>query len=452
MTVQPMAFDMNLLRPAQPTSPQIANAKKEDSFSSVLDKSREKQEEPIKSKKYNDNNKDKQVSNDKPKVEAKKSDIEKPVTSKEPTNKDATSKSGEVKESTVEEEALLKKQVDLAMAAVADLLGITVIDLDQMLSAMQMGLSDLLKGDNLQQLIMEVNGTQEPMDLLLIPELATNMKKVTAVIEDYAQNLTQLGFDVNLVEAQEVKAEVVIKPETQGVNLANQKVAQQDPKLEVSNEKPEVGTELVETANNVLAQSAQGLTQNEEQATPGQEDAGNQFLDNLSQSMGEVFRAQANQVNETFEAVAARTEAVNPRMVLDQIVEKIKVITLDNESKMSIQLKPEHLGKVNMEIISKQGIMTAHIMVENEKTRALLEQNIQSLRESLESKGLVIQELEVAVGQNQNQDGPAYQGQKSNKNVSDIISRMMNEDMVEEVETKPDNLFDTDNNEVDFIA
>ena len=102
------------------------------------------------------------------------------------------------------------------------------------------------------------------------------------------------------------------------------------------------------------------------------------MVDNLSQSIGEVFQSQNNQVNETFETIAKRTEVVNPRMVLDQIVEKIKVSALENEAKMNIQLKPEHLGKMSVEVISKQGIMTAQITVENEKTKAFLQKSLES--------------------------------------------------------------------------
>ncbi len=441
MNVQPMTLDMNMLRAPQKANNQQANSKKEDDFSYVLDRSRQKQEKPIKQKTNKSNETNQQKVDKNPETESKKTESKGAIEVKDVK---------QVKEITEEDEVLFKDEIDKAMSDLANLFGIGVEELEQMLVNLQIGLSDLLQVDNLQQLIMEVNGVDQPMELLLIPELGVTIKEITAIVENYTSNITNLGFDTKLLEAEQGQIENVIKPEMQGVNIANQNNITQDTQLGANNEGLGAKMETM-TQIEAVGQNSEELAQNEEQSTPNQNKAANQFLDNLSQSMGEVFQSQNNPITEAFETVATRTEPVNPRMVLDQIVEKIKVSSIENEAKMTIQLKPEHLGKLNMEVVSKQGILTAQITVENEKTKALLDQNIQSLREGLESKGLVIQELEVAVGQNQNEDRPAYEGSKQNKNMSDIINQMMSEDgeMVEEAQS--DNLFD-DTNEVDYIA
>lgn len=441
MNVQPMTLDLNMLRAPQKPSNQIASGAKEDNFSYVLDRSREKQEQPVKEKVDKSSEKDtnNKLSDEKPKVESKNPEPKKAEETKQ------------VKDVASDDDSLAKEKMEKAMTAVAELLGITVEDLEKMLATLQMGLSDLLKGNNLQQLIMEVTGTEEPMDLLLIPELGATMKEITSVVEKYTDDITKLGFDVKLLEAKETQPEILIKPEI-NAHLTNQNNMAKDGPVEVTTEGVGVEREAV-AETNVIHQNSEELSQNEEQSTPDQNNASHHFLDTLTQSMGEVFQsqnAQVNQVNEAFETIAARTEPVNPRMVLDQIVEKIKVSSLENEAQMNIQLKPEHLGKLSMEVVSRQGILTAHITVENEKTKEMLEQNIQSLRESLENKGLVIQALEVAVGQNKNDDRQTYEGSKTNRNVSDIINRMMNEEIIEE-EIQADNQFD-DTNEVDYIA
>ena len=51
---------------------------------------------------------------------------------------------------------------------------------------------------------------------------------------------------------------------------------------------------------------------------------------------------QAKQVGEVNEAVPLRHEVIEPKMVLDQIVERIKVSVIEEEAQMNIQLKPEH--------------------------------------------------------------------------------------------------------------
>ena len=441
MNLQPMTLDINSLRAPQKLSNQQASNKKEDSFSSVLERSRENQEASSKEKV----SKEKVAQASKEKVSTEAPTESKPSIVKE------TSKS---KESALVNDRLGTEESEKVIQAMAELLGITPTELEQMLAVLEIGISDLLKGDNLQQLIMQVHTVDEPMDLLLIPEVASEIKVISSMLEEYTANTVVTEASGKLLEVTPEPValdgqEVKFNPETQVVIDTSQKNTEQIPKTNIEQTVLKVDSDNV-TQVNVTASNNDELSQNEGQSTPNQNNSASQFLDHLSQSMGEVFQAQNNQVNESFETIATRNEVVNPRMVLDQIVEKIKVSSLKDEAQMSIQLKPEHLGKLNMEVISKQGILTAHFTVENEKTKMMLEQNIQSLRDSLEDKGLVIQELEVTVGQNPNEDRQAYESQKSSANISNIISRMMNEDLIEE--EKADRLFENDENEVDFIA
>ncbi len=441
MNLQAMTLDINSLRAPQKLNNQQVSNKKEDSFSSVLERSRENQEASSKEKV----SKEKVAQASKEKVSTEAPTESKPSIVKE---------TSESKESTLANDMLGTEESEKVIQAIAELLGISAAELEQMLTMLQIGISDLLKGDNLQQLIMQVHGVEEPMDLLLIPEVASEIKVISSMLEEYTANtvvteasgkLLEFTPEPVVLDQQEVK----FNPETQVVIETSQKNTEQIPKTNIEQTVLKVDSDNV-TQVNVTASNNDELSQNEGQSTPNQNNSASQFLDHLSQSMGEVFQAQNNQVNESFETIATRNEVVNPRMVLDQIVEKIKVSSLKDEAQMSIQLKPEHLGKLNMEVISKQGILTAHFTVENEKTKMMLEQNIQSLRDSLEDKGLVIQELEVTVGQNPNEDRQAYESQKSSANISNIISRMMNEDLIEE--EKADRLFENDENEVDFIA
>ena len=458
MNVQPMTLDINSLRaPQKPASTQL-DTKKEDSFSSVLEKSKDKQELPSKQKVNNKN--DDIAKTTKEKVEA---DSKAPVT-----------KEADKTDDTKLEELSAKDKEAKLMRDIAQMLDITVGELEGMLASLQIGLSELLQDGNMQKLMMQVHGVDDPMDLLLIPEVASQIKAVSEVVEEYITSTVTQELDGSLLGVadkmmQDVRAsessseETTIKPESQSLATTNQKAVTEASDAKQSNQTKEVAVENTPLKQgtdgmarvNLAELPDEGLSQNEEQSTSNQNNTANQFLDQLTQSMWDALRTNSNQVNETFETVMPRTEALNPRMVLDQIVDKIKISTIENEAIMNIQLKPEHLGKLSMEVVSKQGIMTAQITVENEKTKAILEQNIQSLKENLEDKGLVIQELEVAIGHSQGESGnQAYEAPRSNRNISDIISSMMEEEVTDEViegETKQ-NILSGDTNEVDFIA
>jgi len=62
-----------------------------------------------------------------------------------------------------------------------------------------------------------------------------------------------------------------------------------------------------------------------------------------------------------------------------------------------LQLNPEHLGKVNLSLQSKDGAMTAQFVVQNELTKEAIESQIFTLKETLEHQGIKVETIEVTV-------------------------------------------------------
>jgi flagellar hook-length control protein FliK len=87
--------------------------------------------------------------------------------------------------------------------------------------------------------------------------------------------------------------------------------------------------------------------------------------------------------------------------VMDQIAKKMSAGGLKNGDEMSIQLSPEHLGKVRVSLEMKDGAMAARISVENDNVRQQVEAGLATLRDSLENQGIKLQGLEVSVDQRQ---------------------------------------------------
>lgn len=87
--------------------------------------------------------------------------------------------------------------------------------------------------------------------------------------------------------------------------------------------------------------------------------------------------------------------------VMDQIAKKMSAGGLKNGDEMSIQLSPDHLGKVRVSLEMKDGAMAARISVENDSVRQQVEAGLAALRDSLENQGIRLQGLEVSVDQRQ---------------------------------------------------
>ena len=174
MNVQPMALEMSAPRisPSQNT-----RSKSDDPFSSALSKAQDQQENKPRD----------QVKNNKKSSQTKDQPAEKTVdvARKEPEQVISTKETSSTKEVT-QEETMAAEQA--AIEALAQILQMTPGELEQLLGTLQVGVLDLLQADNLQQLIMEVHGVDEPMDLLLISEIASEIKMVTSLLEEHGAN------------------------------------------------------------------------------------------------------------------------------------------------------------------------------------------------------------------------------------------------------------------------
>ena len=83
--------------------------------------------------------------------------------------------------------------------------------------------------------------------------------------------------------------------------------------------------------------------------------------------------------------------------IVNQIVEQIKVQVNADTSSMEMQLNPESYGKLQLQVLLKDGIVTARMNVENEAVRQALESQVVQLRESMNNQGLKVDAIEVTV-------------------------------------------------------
>ena len=83
-----------------------------------------------------------------------------------------------------------------------------------------------------------------------------------------------------------------------------------------------------------------------------------------------------------------------------KIVDEMRLAFKDDKTTINIKLEPENLGKLSIKINSENGIFNASFFVESDKTKQIVEQQIQSLRQALSNQGINIQDINVQVGQN----------------------------------------------------
>jgi flagellar hook-length control protein FliK len=90
---------------------------------------------------------------------------------------------------------------------------------------------------------------------------------------------------------------------------------------------------------------------------------------------------------------------LNSEQILKQIVQKFDVLMADGRSEAKIQLKPKYLGELKIHLIMEGGSMKAFLDAPSHQIKQILEANLASLKQSLESQGLQVQDFDVSVGQ-----------------------------------------------------
>jgi flagellar hook-length control protein FliK len=91
--------------------------------------------------------------------------------------------------------------------------------------------------------------------------------------------------------------------------------------------------------------------------------------------------------------------------VVKQVIAKAKLITTPTgDQRMTLQLRPDSLGQVDMRITLSNNEMQIQARVESHVAQAALETHIGLLREGLEKQGITLDRLEVSVEQKDKQD------------------------------------------------
>lgn len=97
------------------------------------------------------------------------------------------------------------------------------------------------------------------------------------------------------------------------------------------------------------------------------------------------------------ESVGAKSDEI-----LYQVVEKAKVVLTTDKSEMVMDLKPDHLGKLSLKLVTENGIVMANFTAESQQVKEVLEANMQLLKSALEKQGFVVQGFNVSVGRDSN--------------------------------------------------
>lgn len=249
---------------------------------------------------------------------------------------------------------------------------------------------DLTDPASLNELLMNISGAQDSFALLTDENLYGNVKGIMNLQNEL---VGQAQEDLKLAPeewqqtvagiAQKTVAEPVITVEMD--DTVNTAAGSQTGEAAIPMQEPEILEN--QAAQNTQGEKAGDFGEKQEHAANGEH--GNLLLQNLKEGN---FLTQLQQTAQTEEAGPVDTQDI-----MRQIMDYIKVSVKPDSSDLEMQLHPQSLGTLHIQMAAKNGVVTANFITENETVKAALESQMVQLKENFTEQGIKVEAIEVTV-------------------------------------------------------
>ena len=390
----------------------------------------------------------------KPQMESEKAEVNKPEDKGEgKVNKfEASKKREQIKkqEEPTDEQmvAAMEEAVSQIKEFVQEKFGVTEEELNSIMSALEITDDKLLDVNALTQLVMKLDKIENPSDMLTNPDFNEDLKELLSQVEQIKTDV--LEFKQPVGDEPKLEEESFITQNLENVETDNVEddVLAEDEDVSIDETKVQIETltteEIVteEATNN----SANNQMESKEQSS---EKAETEETLNVNVVRPEDF---AVRLTEDLSAKVGERQAIT---IVRQVVEQVSVQTKQGMTTMELQLYPAHLGRVVVQLVSKDGNVTAQITAETEAAKNALEGQLTLLKENLVNQGVRIENVEVTIASHafeQNMQGERQGDEQSgSKNRGRRAAQILGEDLTTENFETPE-IIDVMGNTVSFSA
>ncbi len=281
------------------------------------------------------------------------------------------------------------------------------IDNQELLSVteqLQFAPQDFFDFDRIKDLFLQVNDV-DVSSLLTDENLYTALEQLQDMLSDVVENSNLAG----LLQQEGIDAETfdlsLFQDEVSAYIMKNQS---ESPAAELPVKDLVIDFEPVQTerteADPMFAVKSDAAVMDEVISANTDADAGNDSNGFFEADRG--YEQASMFLQKLVSSVKADTEVIvngnNPVDLYDiatQIIEQVKLHIRPENTRMEIQLNPEHLGKVELEITSSNGELSARLNVQSDHVKEAIESQMQTLRETLEVQGIKVETIEVTVAE-----------------------------------------------------
>lgn len=301
---------------------------------------------------------------------------------------------------------------------------------DFFLQTKEIDASDLLVDETLNQEFQSF--IQEWQDIFAVQDVPVD--EVSQIIDSVDEDLLDDMITTHMIPVEETNGE----PVTERMPDEGRTVQDNATIFTDSNPKEPVITK-VNISNDPAGQQNESYSQQDAESTT-EDTVKVQDVTETKEVVNPILQNIQDALNEV--ASTEHTDNVNkPQPVVEQIVEQVRVHMNQDTTSMELQLYPEHLGKIQIHVVSKDGVMTARIAAETEQAKQAIENGLANLKEAFEQQDLKVEAVEVMVAtagfeKGQDQQEAPEQKRTGGKTGKLVYSDTEEEESEEQAETE----------------
>ncbi len=377
---------------------------------------------------------------------------------------------------------------------IAEEFGVTEEEVEMAMEQLGLSIFGLFDPASLKELVLFIGGEQDASALLTNEELFTSLQNIIAKVGEIQNGLaSQLGMSqeelAGLVEQlQNLQEESLQKDDLtpvdkgsfadvlgQETKVQETVTQEQQPKITVE---VKAGDETVKLATDENGNAVKTLevTSSATEESIVKEDTGRQeqkageegksHSENAFSTGGQLFEGLVQNKTQNVEMPIEQQPAFfndQTQEIVDQIVNYMKIQLKPGMNQLEMQLHPESLGTVHVQLVSRGGEVTAQFHVQNEAVKAAVESQVNALVENLREQGVKVEAVQVSVeshgfesnlwqGQGKEEEASSHNGRKTPRriNLNDINALL--EDEADEEEVLAARMMEVNGNTVDYMA
>ena len=323
---------------------------------------------------------------------------------------------------------------EVIVEEIAEELGVSEEEVVEAMEVLGLSVIDLLAQGNMAALTAQLTGMQT-VDVLTDEAMFAQITELTATVQNELQEVAdslgmsmeqlQAALEEQLAVGEEVQMSEAPAMEVQGADESTEAVEGMvesdvvevtEGKVEVQ-EAPKADASLTESEVEVKTTT---VTEQTKTTDGHNESRGDESALMQSGANAQSMQNSANVVAEvpTEELFSGQMDMEQTKELINQISDYVRVHRAENVSSMEIQLHPVELGTVNLQVVAKDGAVSATLAVQDETIRAAMESQIIQLREALQEQGLKIDAVEVTVATHEFEQNLDQHGKDAEENAA----------------------------------